>query len=445
MRRVSLGRARPVIIVVALAGAAALVAAGSADGAAKTRRVNVSSAEVQANAGSSEVSISGSGRFVVFQSSATNLVPNDTNTFVDVFVRDRLTGVTRRVSVATGGAQSNGHNGDPSISSNGRFVVFLSDADNLVLNDGNNRSDIFVRDLKTKRTTRVSVSSTGEEADDWNERPSISADGRFVVFDSYAENLVPSDTNAAKDIFVRDRTNRTTRRMSRGMGGAEANDDSEGCVGFAPGISADGTFVAFASNANNLVPGDSNGVQDVFVRNRKTGLTKRVSVSSTGLQGNVGGSSYCSISGGGGLVVYESNSINLVPNDTNRETDVFVRNWRGKKTRRVNVTSSGAQATNWGGYSGISKNGRFVFFQGPDSNLAPADHNGLDDIYVHDRTTHKTRRATPGTTGATNGNGYGWMSSDGRFLAFESDMNIVAGDTNGTAVDIFVRGPFVWR
>jgi Tol biopolymer transport system component len=437
------GRIRPVTALVALAGVVALVAASIADGAAPTRRVNLSSAEVQANAGSGNPSISGSGRFVVFNSQATNLVPNDTNALSDVFVRDRRTGLTYRVSVATGGAQSNGHSSGPRISSNGRFVVFYSDADNLVPGDDNHRQDIFVRDRKTKHTTRVSVSSTGEQADDGSDRPSISADGRFVVFDSYATNLVPSDTNARSDVFVRDRKNKTTRRMSRGMGGAETNGDSVGCVGYAPGISADGAFVAFASSATNLVPNDTNGAEDVFVRNRKTGLTRRVTVSSAGVQAIAGGSSYCSISGGGGLVVYESDSNNLVPNDTNTETDVFVRNWRDKKTRRVNVTSAGVQSTDWGGYSGISSNGRFVFFQGPDSNLAPRDHNGFDDIYVHDRKTHKTRRATTGTTGASNGNGYGWMSSDGRFLAYESDMLVVAGDTNGE-IDILVRGPFAW-
>ncbi len=424
--------------------ACALAVPAMAGAAAKTKRVSLSSAEAQGHAPSSDPVISAGGRFVVFRSGASNLVPNDTNGVSDVFIRDRHTGITRRLSVATGGAQANGHSSGAKISANGRFVVFHSDATNLVPNDTNNRQDIFVRDRKANTTKRISVSSSGAQADGHSEYASVSGDGRFVAFQSSATNLVASDSNGFDDIFVRDRKTRTTRRVSMGLGGAQSNGDSRICVGYAPSISTDGTFVAFGSGATNLVAGDTNSSADVFVRNRKTGKTRRASVSTAEVQANQGGSSYCSISGGGGLVAYESDSTNLVAGDTNGETDVFVRNWRNGTTRRVNVTSAGAQATDWGGYSGISANGRFVLFQGPDSNLAPGDDNGYDDVYVHDRKTKKTRRATPGQEGGPNGNGYAGISADGRFLAFESDATISASDTNGV-VDVYVRGPFVWR
>jgi Tol biopolymer transport system component len=430
------------LVLLALAGA--LVLSALVEAAAKTRRVSVSSSEQQANASSGDVAISASGRFVVFHSGATNLVAHDTNGVTDVFVRDRKTGLTRRVSVATGGAQANGFSGDAKISANGRFVVFNSDATNLVPNDTNNRQDVFIRDLKTKTTRRISVSSAGEQADDGSADGSISADGRFVAFESDATNLIASDGNGFRDIFLRDRRTKTTRRISNGIGGVESNGDSTICDGYAPAISNDGTFVAFESGATNLVGSDTNARADVFVRNWRTRKTRLASVSTGGAQANQGGSSYCAISGGGSLVVFESDSTNLVGHDTNAETDVFVRNWRKHKTTRVNVTSSGVQSTEWGGYSGISGNGRFVFFQGPDSNLAPGDTNGFDDIYIHDRRTGTTRLATPGKTGGPNGNGYGAISADGRFLAFESAMTDLAPhDTNGF-VDIYVRGPFRW-
>jgi Tol biopolymer transport system component len=436
MRRMS------ALLTLVVAAALCCASPAAAGAAAPTKRVSVSSTGAQAFAGSGEVSISANGRFVVFQS-AWPFVANDTNGLSDIYVHDRKTRITRRVSVATGGAQADGDSVDAEISGNGRFVVFVSYAKNLVPLDENNAEDVFIRDRKTKTTRRVSVSSAGEEADEYSARPSVSSDGRFVAFASYATNLGGPVVSSQQNVYVRDRKLKTTRRVSLGLGGAAPDGDSTLCAGYAPAISADGTFVAFASKATNLVTGDSGPKQDVFVRNRKTGVTRRVSVSSAGAEADQGASSYCAISGSGTLVVYESNSKNLVPSDTNDETDVFVRNWRTRKTTRVNVTSKGAQSTTWNGYAGISGNGRFVYFQGPDSNLASRDKNGFDDIYVHDRKTKTTRRVTPGQTAGPNGNGYGWMSADGRFLAFESDALIVQGDTNGL-VDVFVRGPFRW-
>jgi Tol biopolymer transport system component len=285
----------------------------------KTRRVSVSSAGAEGNNWSYYPSISADGRFVAFSSDASNLVAGDGNGTSDVFVRDRATGKTRRVSVSSAGAEGNNASYDPSISADGRFVAFHSDASNLVAGDGNGTSDVFVRDRATGKTRRVSVSSAGAEGNGDSYASSISADGRFVAFHSNASNLVAGDGNGTSDIFVHDRATGKTRRVSVSSAGAQGNGAS-----YNPSISADGRFVAFHSNASNLVAGDGNGTTDVFVHDRATGKTRRVSVSSAGAEGN--GASYNpSISADGRFVAFESSASNLVAGDGNGTSDIFVR------------------------------------------------------------------------------------------------------------------------
>jgi hypothetical protein len=238
-----------------------------------TQRVSVDSSCAQANnvSGIYRVSVSAHGRYVAFASQATNLVPGDTNGFGDVFVRDRLSGTTERVSLDSGGAQGNSASYDPSISADGRFVAFVSDAINLVPGDTNGKPDIFVRDRQSGRTERISVNSAGAQGDDQSAIPSISADGRFVAFASQATNLVPGDTNGLMDVFVHDRLSGLTERVSVDSFGAQGNGIS---ALFGLSISADGRFVAFESYASNLVHGDTNGYEDVFVHDRSaTGFT----------------------------------------------------------------------------------------------------------------------------------------------------------------------------
>ncbi len=211
--------------------------------------------------------ISADGRFVAFYSGATNLVSGDTNGTTDVFVHDRQTGTTERVSVATGGGQAdNGSFGPPAISADGRFVAFYSNATNLVGGDTNSKYDIFVHDRQTGTTERVSVATGGGQATDSSQSPAISADGRFVTFYSNATNLVGGDTNGAADVFVHDRQTGTTERVSVATGGGQAT----GGDSYDPAISADGRFVAFDSAATNLVSGDSNSSDDMFVHDRGT-------------------------------------------------------------------------------------------------------------------------------------------------------------------------------
>jgi Ca2+-binding RTX toxin-like protein len=215
----------------------------------QTERVSVASDGTQGNDGSWVTSISADGRFVAFSSMASNLVPGDTNGREDVFVHDRQTGQTERVSVASNGTQGNRDSYAGSISADGRFVVFVSEAANLVQGDTNGTRDIFVHDRQTGRTERVSVASDGTEGNRGSEAPSISADGRFVVFHSEASNLVPGDRNGCADIFVHDRQTGRTERVSMASDGTEGTNYS-----YDPSISADGRFVAFRSLAINLVP-----------------------------------------------------------------------------------------------------------------------------------------------------------------------------------------------
>ena len=211
------------------------------------------------NASSSHSSISTDGRFVAFSSRASNLVPGDTNNSRDIFVRDTLTNTTTRVSLDSAGNQANEGANNPSISVSGRFVAFSSRASDLVPGDTNNTSDIFVRDTLTNTTTRVSLDSAGNQANDFCLGMSISADGRFVAFSSYSSNLMLRDTNDASDVFVRDTLTNTTTRLSVGSEGNQGNQSS-----FGGSISADGRIVVFDSEASNLVSGDTNNTWDVF-------------------------------------------------------------------------------------------------------------------------------------------------------------------------------------
>ena len=403
-------------------------------------RVSVDSAGNQGNDDSLRSSISADGRFVAFSSEATNLVPGDTNNQNDIFVRDLLTNTTSRVSVDSAGNQGNLVSFAPSISANGRFVVFESSASNLVPGDSNNNEDIFVRDLFTNTTTRVSVDSAGNQAIGnfflplSSLLPSISADGRFVAFSSEATNLVPGDTNSRSDIFVRDLLTNTTTRVSVDSAGNQGTNES-----YTPSISADGRFVTFSSDASNLVPGDSNNNEDIFVRDLFTNTTTRVSVDSAGNQA-IGSSGRPSISADGKFVTFSSRATNLVPGDSNNNEDIFVRNLLTNTTTRISVDSSSNQALGFSGGSSISGDGRFVTFRSDAGNLVPGDTNNSPDIFVRDLSTNTTTRVSVDSAG-NQGNrlsNSSFISADGRFVAFSSTAsNLVPRDTNNSQ-DIFV-------
>jgi tricorn protease-like protein len=398
-----------------------------------TERVSLGSDGAQGNGYSAIAAISAHGRFVAFQAYASTLVEGDTNGDTDVFVHDRRTGATERVSVGSRGVQANDESFNPSISANGRFVSFASAASNLVRNDTNNWYDVFVHDRRTGETERVSVSSGGTQGNFTSFDSAISANGRYVAVASSASNLAPHDTNG-QDIFVHDRKTGETERVSNNSSGVNGSFD--------PSISADGRRLAFFSYASDLVEGDTNDATDVFVHDRKTRKTERVSVGSGGAEGD-GDSFYPFISARGRFVSFASAASNLVGNDTNGKRDVFVHDLKTGETERVSVGSRGVQGNDDSFYGSISANGRFVAFDSAASNLVHGDTNGATDVFIRDRKTGETERvslSSHGVQGAGSSGGSS-ISANGRFLAFGSSAsNLVVGDTNDDE-DVFVRGP----
>jgi Tol biopolymer transport system component len=434
--------ARSVYELVGLTSAAAVLCAALAGpvAAQSTQRVSLSSAGAEGNASSFtheriDAAISADGRFVAFWSLASDLVEDDTNGVADVFVRDRDTGVTQRVSVSSSGGQGNAESRDPSISADGRYVAFWSHATNLVPGDTNGRADGFVYDRDTATLVRASVDSSGAQASNHSFFPTISADGRFVAFESSAPDLFAGDENGIGDIFVRDLLAGRTERVSVGSGGAEANGESALAA-----ISPDGRYVAFESFATNLVAADTNGRRDVFIRDRQTGSTDAASVGSAGVLGN-GDSRAPAISADARFVAFESAATNLVPGDTNGRHDVFLRDRQDGVTLRMSVGSAGSQANGDSLNPSISADGELVTFTSLATNLVPADTNLSDDVFLRDRLTSTTVWVSVASAG-TQAHGQsadGSISADGTRIVFTSTAgNLQPGDTNDTW-DVFVR------
>jgi len=416
----------------------------SAGAGISTERVSVASDGTQANERSLWPAITPDGRYVAFQSYASNLVVDDSNGQGDVFVRDRYAPTTERVSVDSAGIQGNGLSGGwgLAISSDGRYVAFDSSATNLVLGDTNGNDDIFVHDRYTHTTERVSVDSAGIQANGWNGwAPAISGDGRYVAFSSSATNLVPDDTNGNDDIFVHDRYTHTTERVSVDSAGIQANGYC-GFLGIA--MSENGRYVAFDSYATNLVLGDTNGEVDLFLRDRITNTTERVSVDSSGNEAD-GWSDVEAISRDGQHVSFASAATNLVSGDSNGAIDVFIRDRDTHTTERLSVNSAGEQANGNSYFPAISGDLRYVAFLSEATNLVPDDTNGYADVFLRDREEETTKLISVSSGGAQ-GNGLSGVTLvaiglDSRFVAYDSfATNLVPGDTNNFA-DVFVDPP----
>lgn len=454
-------------MVIGILALTALASAGTAVFAQITEIVSISSAGQQGDDISGRYTgpaINGDGRIVAFDSQASTLVPGDTNQMTDVFVRDRTAGTTDRVSVSSTGLQADGTSTRPGLDASGDRVIFDSAASNLIAGDTNGALDVFMHTRSTHSTQRVSVSSSGTQGNGASYSPTISADGRYVCFVSAASNLVAGDTNNVEDIFVRDLVANTTERASLGDVGQQANSSST-----LASISADGRWVAFISYANNLVTGDTNDQFDVFIHDRVTGLTERVSVDSNGQQAD-GLSSGPSVSGDGQFVAFWSDATNLVPGDTNARRDIFVRDRIAGITERVSVSTAGEQGDGNSqdpavrGFTAtgpqISPDGRFVVFFSSAANLVPDDTNTCPpvfqsppgrcpDAFVRDRldgTTTRVNVASDGTQ-ANDRTADPVISSSGMFVAFFSAAgNLVSNDTNScppifpdNCPDIFVH------
>jgi Tol biopolymer transport system component len=390
---------------------------------ATTTLASVGPGGVGGNGFSDEAAISADGRSVAFSSSASNLVAGDTNGSKDVFVRDRQAAATTRVSVGTGGTQGNNASYSPAISADGRWVAFASSASNLVAGDLNNVDDVFVHDRQTGTTTPVSVGPAGAQALSASRSPAISADGRWVAFDSGASNLVAGDTNGADDVFVHDRQTGATTRVSVGPGGAQANAGS-----YDAALSADGRWVAFVSYASNLVAGDTNGARDVFVHDQQTGATTHVSMGT-----------YLSIS----PAISADGRWVAFARERHFPTQLNV--WlHDRQTGETTVVAAGSLPRPFidlgpsSGSPAISADGGWVAFVSMASDLVPDDTNDATDVFVYGRdrgcavTLAPTFASAP-AAGATGGvsvlasAGCGWtaVSDDPGWL-------IVTDDASGT-------------
>jgi cysteine-rich repeat protein len=422
------------------------------------------------------VAVSEIGGQIAFASEATNLVAGDTNASRDVFVRS-ANGVVR-VSVSTSGTQAASVSDNPAISDSGRFVAFISSASNLVAGDTNALADVFVRDRDlngngvfdeaggTTSTTRIDLSTSGVQATGGHAIRSlgISGNGRHVVFESQATNLVSGDTNSRSDIFLRDRDTDadgifdevgavSTTRISVATDGTEANSES-----ILPRISDDGREVCFISAATNLVAPDANADSyDVYVRDRDTDrdgildesgavATIRVSVATDGTQPSVGDAFSCDLSDDGRIVVFDSSESTLVGGDTNSAADIFVHDRDadgngvfdepgGTTTRRISVASDGTQANGSSYVPRVSSDGRYVAFTSSATNLVPADTNGLDDVFEYDRLSGTMERESIDNDGSQGGGFSGGVSGgevdiagDARTVAFKTWSGLGGGD-----------------
>ncbi|MDZ4761724.1 MAG: Ig-like domain-containing protein [Alphaproteobacteria bacterium] len=406
---------------------------GADDPAFSIQRISTDAAGAQGNSSSEQPAISADGRYVTFLSYASNLVAGDTNNTGDIFRKDLQTGAITRVSTDTAGVQANNFSEQPAISADGRYVTFQSYASNLVPGDTNGQPDIFRKDLQTGAITRVSTDAAGAQANTSSEQHAISADGRYVTFLSFASNLVAGDTDNTIDIFRKDLQTGAITRVSTDAAGAQGNNAS-----FEPAISADGRYVTFYSSASNLVAGDTNGQPDIFRKDLQTGAITRVSTDASGAQGNT--SSFDpGISSDGRYVTFSSNASNLVAGDTNNTTDIYRKDLQTGAIVRVSSDASGAQGNNTSSGSAISSDGRYVTFYSSASNLVAGDTNNLADIFRKDLQTGAITRVSTDAAGVQ-GNNISLqpaISADGRYVTFRSDAsNLVAGDTN--APDIFV-------
>ncbi|MGQ0467381.1 MAG: TolB family protein [Sporichthyaceae bacterium] len=417
-----------------------------------TQRINLDAQAHEANAPSHSPSLSANGRWVAFVSDADNLVPGDTNKERDVFVRDVQTGRIERASVASNGKQGNGPSFNPSISADGRFVAFDSTADNLVPGDTNGRFDVFLRDLQSGATLLISVRPDGGQLHGHSGYPVISGDGMHVAFESGAPDLHPD--RAQVEVYAWSRATGKVEWVSRGLRGMASGSSGS------PAISYDGRHVAFTSAAPDLVVGDTNQREDVFVRDRATNTTRRVSVNSAGGESNHD-SDAASISADGRFVAFESMAYSLAGHDplpdafpkmfdplasaspdVNSLVDVFVHDTATGRTELVSVGQAGEQGTRESYGPSISADGTRIAFVSYADNLVRGDTNNERDVFVRDLAAGTTKRLSVGVSGAQ-GTGLSYnpaMSPDGTRTAFASDAdNLVADDRNRVG-DVFLRG-----
>ncbi|WP_150047268.1 TolB family protein [Methylomonas rhizoryzae] len=368
--------------------------------------------------------ISTTGRWIAYSSVATNLVAGDSG-IEDVFVFDRVQKKNRLVSVNQDGESGDSASFEPTMSGNGRWLAFRSFASNLIETDGNQFGDIFLTDRIKGHTTRVSASSDGGDGNGESYAPALSANGRWLAFASAASNLLVGDDNGVDDVFLYDKQRKTLSRVSAGTTGA-VNDGNSNF----PSISATGRWIAFTSAADNLVGNDGNGHADIFLYDKKA-----ASLALIPGPGANGDSKSASISGNGRYIAFASAASNLVNGDNNGKTDIFVYDVKKASTTRV-TQGIAAESNGDSADPSISANGRWIVFASSASNLVAADDNGVDDIFLYDVKTRQTQLLSVGGNG---GSYTPTISANGKWAAFASEAgNLIDNDDNGKR-DIFLR------
>lgn len=414
---------------------------------AETRTVIVGPPVEPGDANSSEPAISGDGRFVAFTSEATNLLKSSTFGR-NVFLKDTDNGVMTLVSVNPEGEEGNGDSGQPSISDDGRLVAFASDASDLADADDNdvclnasganvNCGDIFLREIETGTTTLVSADAAGNQGDAASDDPALSGDGRFVAFTSEAANLAAGDDNGATDVFVKDTMSGELKVVSAGEDGVPGNGASRNAA-----ISADGRFVAFASEATDLVGGDGNGTTDVFIKDTETGAVTLVSTDAGGAQGSAAsGFEALDISADGRYVIFESGAEDLVAGDGNGKRDVFLKDTATGAITLVSADAAGTPGDDDSYRSvAVSADGLTAYFSSNAGNLVPGDTVNKTDIFRKDVQTGAIVILSVDPTGAVMADGTTEefaVSANGGYIAFSSAAtNLIVDDLNDKA-DIF--------
>lgn len=449
---------------VGLVTAAVAMAVGTARGddcnGRQFERVSVNSSFGEGDRGSLLPHLSLDGCTVGFKSDATNLVTQDTNNVTDVFVRDRRSDTTERVSVNASGVEGDDFSFPPGVSADGRLVAFGSAATNLIANDANGRADTLLKNRDGGSVERMSVEtapcSPGDPTNcgggSLDEATAMSANGLIVAFASGAANLASKDLNETTDVFVRDREHGATELISRSQVGADRGNSANG-PSTSPSLSSDGRFVVFVSKATNLANGidPENTKNEIWLWDRQNLTMDRISVTIDGKAAN-GNSRSPSVSDDGNYVAFASDANNLVPGDTNAVSDVFLRDRAAGTTIRIEppdgCTTGGAAAIQPTGFSdtpSISGDGRFVAFVSLAANFVADDTNGVADIFVFDRTTRLVARIlgendVQGDRGSSNPN----ISTDGQWIAFQSDARNLVSDDHNNAADVFVAfNPFL--
>ncbi|MFG1222317.1 TolB family protein [Xanthobacter wiegelii] len=362
-------------------------------------RISTDASGAQANGSSYRPVFSPDGTKVAFYSYGSNLVPGDTNGANDIFVKDLTTRVITLVSTDGTDAQGNSSSYGPVFSPDGTKVAFYSLASNLVPNDTNGAIDIFVKDLLSGETIRIATNATGAQGNDYSYQAVFSPDGTKVAFYSYASNLVAGDTNNNADIFIKDLNSGAVTLVSTDAAAIQGNSSS-----YTPVFSPDGTKVAFTSVATNLVPGDTNGIVDVFVKDLTTGMVTLVTADATGVQAD--SDSYSpQFSPDGTKLAFYSYATNLVPGDTNNTPDVFVKDLTTGIVTRLSTDAAGAQGNGYSDSPVFSPDGNKVVFNSGAPNLVPDDTNYTTDIFVKDLSVAKATLTDAAAKSALTGAG----------------------------------------